>query len=611
MADELMTLDDMADGKLDLKTIAIYTSGDENVVNEPRLAPGVNVGSLAALNKHVKDKVDLQIATLPSGRKGYATLALAQAAQASLPANTIVEVHNDSDNTKNGVYTWDGATLTKSNNDVLGQAKSYTNTIANTKVSADLVQTNTSQAVLAVIATADDKTLAHFDSNGDMFLAGETTSVQNQLAATPKNTPFGAVAHSLDDANGQSLLMVLDNGGVLLAGDESTLQTQLAYAKSSAKLANIVSMLDTDNKTRLRQLLTDYGDNGEIVRNTRIDSFYDGSTTNKKRIPAIIKTSYGLLYMYNEQTSTAYDGDNAGARLCMRQVYLDSSYKVTKVSEKVILQSPTNDNGLVKHPMLGRASNGNIVLVYDVKESTPNDYSHFVRISTDDGLSFGTPVEIVKPSNLTDINVANGSSGTIAVLSTGRLVCPMYYSNNLICIYSNDNGVTWQWGSNLGGGSGVSINESAITVDENDVLYLSVREQSTYKKLIFKSNDGGQTLVSQGINNDLTSSICNSTILYDLKDKIIIHGTPTNESVTIRNRYRLAISLDKAVTFPIKIKLFSDNLYVGYSNLIKLSDGIYALAYEGDVVATGVNLNENVNLLIINLSGVLSNVSYS
>ena len=122
---DLMTTADMADGKLDLTTLKVYTNGDENVVNEPRLAPGVNVGSLAALNKHVKDKVDLQIATLPSGRKGYKTYAEAQAAQASLPANTVIEVTNDTTTANNGVYLWDGTTLVKSANDVLGQAKAY------------------------------------------------------------------------------------------------------------------------------------------------------------------------------------------------------------------------------------------------------------------------------------------------------------------------------------------------------------------------------------------------------------------------------------------------------------------------------------------------------
>ena len=128
---DLMTTADMADGKLDLTTLKVYINGDENVVNEPRLAPGVNVGSLAALNKHVKDKVDLQIATIPSGRKGYKTYAEAQAAQASLPTNTLVEVTNDTDTTKNGVYLWDGVTLAKSTYDPLTQAKEYARQVSN------------------------------------------------------------------------------------------------------------------------------------------------------------------------------------------------------------------------------------------------------------------------------------------------------------------------------------------------------------------------------------------------------------------------------------------------------------------------------------------------
>ena len=81
---------------------------------------------------YTKTETDSKISALSSttyaGHKGYATLVAAQATQASLSANTLVEVTNDSDSTKNGVYLWDGTTLTKSNNDVLGQAKTYTDT---------------------------------------------------------------------------------------------------------------------------------------------------------------------------------------------------------------------------------------------------------------------------------------------------------------------------------------------------------------------------------------------------------------------------------------------------------------------------------------------------
>lgn len=124
MAD-IVTTEQLQNASLDVQTIEKFVNGSETQVNKPRLLPAVDVGSIAELRKKVQDKVDLQIATLPSGHKGYATLALAQAAQASLPANTLVEVTNDTTTANNGVYLWNGTTLTKSTYDVLTSAKAY------------------------------------------------------------------------------------------------------------------------------------------------------------------------------------------------------------------------------------------------------------------------------------------------------------------------------------------------------------------------------------------------------------------------------------------------------------------------------------------------------
>lgn len=55
-----------------------------------------------------------------AGHAFYQTLADAQTAQASLPANTVVEITNDGAN--NGTYQWNGTTLTKSAFDPLTQA---------------------------------------------------------------------------------------------------------------------------------------------------------------------------------------------------------------------------------------------------------------------------------------------------------------------------------------------------------------------------------------------------------------------------------------------------------------------------------------------------------
>ena len=69
--------------------------------------------------------VDSMVASIAVGHKGYATLALATAASTGLPANTVLEVTNDPTTNNNGLYLWDGFTLTKSSFDTLTQAKAY------------------------------------------------------------------------------------------------------------------------------------------------------------------------------------------------------------------------------------------------------------------------------------------------------------------------------------------------------------------------------------------------------------------------------------------------------------------------------------------------------
>ena len=123
MAD-IITVQELKDASLDAQTLETFINGTETQVNNPRLLPNVNIGSLAELRKKVQNKVDLQIATLPNGRKGYATLASAKAAQSTLPANTLIEVTGDTDS-NNGVYLWDGTTLVKSSYDVIKQAIKY------------------------------------------------------------------------------------------------------------------------------------------------------------------------------------------------------------------------------------------------------------------------------------------------------------------------------------------------------------------------------------------------------------------------------------------------------------------------------------------------------
>ncbi|MCO8100114.1 SGNH/GDSL hydrolase family protein [Acinetobacter indicus] len=89
---------------------------------------------------YTKSEVDTAFAAYVGGRKAYTTLALAQAAQSSLPANTAIEVTNDGAN--NGTYQWNGTTLTKSAYDPLTQAKHYADQKTRTLITSQFYNFN-------------------------------------------------------------------------------------------------------------------------------------------------------------------------------------------------------------------------------------------------------------------------------------------------------------------------------------------------------------------------------------------------------------------------------------------------------------------------------------
>ena len=183
-----------------------------------------------------KSETDTKITALSSttyaGHKGYATLTLAQAAQASLAANTLVEVTNDTTTANNGVYLWNGTTLTKSTYDVLSQAKAYTDTAKNIAIStaendatakanaAQVAAINTASFNAATTAKAvfkenDDgryfdassfNTEAYYNVNGQYntgspflhtdFIAVKKGDAITASTALPTNYPWGVMFDS-------------------------------------------------------------------------------------------------------------------------------------------------------------------------------------------------------------------------------------------------------------------------------------------------------------------------------------------------------------------------------------------------------------------------------
>lgn len=571
--------------------------------------------------------VDASLAGFTNGAsKYYPTLAEANADIANIKPNTANQTVKDKvdiGEIANG-GTWYKAsssdtTLTKSPYDPLTQAKEDATIKANTaeanakkyaddeKTSKKTVDQVGSTSVALQFSSQDDKDLGHINTDGSHFLSGEDESLQDQLQNRPKKIGDKTVAYSFDDSNNQSLVSVTEDGGLYLAGDERSVQDQIFAARSDGRIAVI-------NDVKLSALSKTNADNAWLKKKTRISSSRDTTPNASNRIPAVVKIPTGVLIMYSERISP-YDGDNQGARLMQRFVTLDSEYKVTSISSAIEVTRPSVDTGLTKHPMLCRAANNNLVLIYDERENTSTNYRQYVRTSSDNGVTWSSAVEISQNPEANGQVCAVGSTGAMVVLGSGRIVCPMYTTNSIWMMYSDNNGVSWTHGAIASGtisGESYSIAEPAITIDKDGNILVSVRSQkaSFYKKLLYKSTDNGATTQFYRIADELSSASCASSIFYDAENDLMLHSTPANAGAA-RTKYRLQYSTDNGANFIGAYRPFSETHYVGYSQIIKLASNTYLVVFEGDEHFQFVNAYENIATLVINTAEILNHVNYS
>lgn len=138
------------------------------------------------VDTYTKAEVDTTFSSFAGGRKGFTTLALAQAAQSTLPADTVVDVTNDPTPTNNGTYQWNGTTLTKSAYDPLAQAKSYVDsetkiTFPNKLINGDFTKGITNWGFL-------NSTIANVSSDLEITLTGTAFNGYARQTAIPTVT---------------------------------------------------------------------------------------------------------------------------------------------------------------------------------------------------------------------------------------------------------------------------------------------------------------------------------------------------------------------------------------------------------------------------------------
>lgn len=573
MAD-IVSLQELADAKLDAQSLERFINGD------------VDEEVLTRLSQQYPSLQNFLFQFQKYNSRAYKTFADMDADKATISAKSKVTVTNDATASNNGDWQWDGAVFTKSAYDPLMQAKDYTD--GKTKnIEIDL------SGPLYKLVDSVGNIIAYFDSNSGLFISDIDKSVQEYIKELVATSPYFAT----DGVH----LKVVDNLG-----------NTVAYIDADGTL-NVANTINLSGKS-IEQIITENSDSQTSV-NMTMQTMLTNTTPQLKalspirtkveagtiqRMPFGIKTDYGLLVFFHSAIA-GYDGDNQGSELWKGVVDIDTDFNASVRSTELFL-APDEPRGIVKHPMLGRAQDGRIILIFEKRLESTDQYTQYICYSSDEGLTFTTPV-IVSVSGFITGTVL-GSSGTILTLSSGRLVCPMYTKTNRQCgaWYSDDDGATWKQSALT---VTPQIGEPSITL-ENDRILMSTRVNSTRKRYFFESKDNGESWSKLPL--EIEGADCEGSIFYDGDIGVTMLSYVSSTDGT-RTKYRFSLSHTKSKTYDLTYKPVADSYYIGYSQILKLDSGVYALVHEYAESFVSVNNNENSGILILSAKEVFNHVS--
>jgi len=247
MVDKPISKQELLDAQKDAKTLEEVVSGPAGQLVKSRLGREYyTLASFPQLSVYSRDEsysraqVDALNSAIAGGHKGYTTLALAQAIQGTFPANTIIEVTNDPDSTKNGTYQWNGTTLTKSAYDPLTQAIAYSSELVDLLAQevAKKLLNSTDNSIINIVDIFEN-IVFKIDKDGKVHLVGMDTD----LVSTISNNKI-LVQQLSNDVSNQVLTKLFSSttGNIIDLVDASE---------------NIVFKIDKDGKVHLVGLDTD------------------------------------------------------------------------------------------------------------------------------------------------------------------------------------------------------------------------------------------------------------------------------------------------------------------------------------------------------------------
>lgn len=574
-----------------------------NLINSLVISRG---GSLTATSTNeLRNIINQVLEVALAGHVGYVSKA-DMLADTTRPAKTIAEVLGDPIEANNGTYIYDGSTWVLQPDRLAIAKVNLQGTVYDTETAGRLASVD--GQTFKVIGSGDVAAREYRRTNASTsVLVAEypaTVSVSriNSLIATSGESP--KAAHIFEDGDGLALGYIDSKGGFFTAESTYSHQRQISSAQGRANLAlraqlvgapllNDVAIADSNPSLFVSTLVAPYGMSG----------------TSIQRTPAVVATaSHGLLMFWGAGDS-AYNGDSTGVTMYRCNVTYNPNNGSLMAGPSVLFQAPSTPSGVVKHPMLCRLASGRIVLCYDTNDVSGEvgKYHIYCRVSDDDGVTFSEPKEIAALTELNTV-LACGTSGSITVMSDGRLVLPIYGmwsgTNMVSCLYSDDDGETWEMGGKATTPASSANESCAVELPNGDLLFIA-RWGGRGNKAIFRSVDRGETLVFDREAFDLPGYASAPSAIFD-QGKIIC-SAPTSPETGMRTKHRIKISYDNGSSFYIGSGLFHDSYYVGYSSLCKIADGVLAMAYEASSIVN-INYKESIFLCVFNISEVYNNV---
>ena len=161
--------------------------------------------------------------------------------------------------------------------------------------------------------------------------------------------------------------------------------------------------------------------------------------------------------------------------------------------------------------------------------------------------------------------------------------------------FSDDHGKSWQVSEDV---PIASSNEAIGTVLPNGELMLNIRQQNgtPKRRLIARSNDGGQSWDSVYFDPELITPVCQSSLFLfqNAAHTLLLYSGPN--STEERIRMTLKASENNGATWPIKKEIYAG--ISAYSDLTQINDSQIGLLFEKE--------NKTINFALFSIDWLLN-----